>query len=189
MKQAKVLTDPEIKRLTAIVSAGPHPARNALALMLSHQAGLRVGEIASLTWGDVLTAEGQVRDRIHLKGVKTKGGVARTVFLNKRLQRQIQNFLSGLQGLPSPYAPLIRSQKGKAFSANSLCQLFAQIYRRAGIDGATSHSGRRGFITKLAHSGVSPKVIMELARHKHLGTTQRYIDVDDYMKRSAVEII
>lgn len=189
MKQAKVLTDPEIKRLTAVVAAGPHPERNGLALSLSHQAGLRVGEIASLTWGDVLTAEGQVRDRIHLKGANTKGGVARTVFLNKRLQRQISQFRSGLQGLSEANRPLIRSQKGKAFSANSLCQLFGQLYRKAGIDGASSHSGRRGFITKLAHSGVSPKVIMELAGHKHLGTTQRYIDVDDDMKQAAVDLL
>ena len=52
-----------------------------------------------------------------------------------------------------------------------------------------SHSGRRGFITKLAHSGISSKVIMELAGHKHLGTTQRYIEVTDDMKRAAVEIV
>ena len=72
---------------------------------------------------------------------------------------------------------------------NRLCQLFGEFYRRAGIDGASSHNGRRGFITKLAHSGVSAKVIMELAGHKHLGTTQRYIEVNDEMKRAAVEIL
>ncbi len=62
-------------------------------------------------------------------------------------------------------------------------------YRKAGIKGATSHSGRRGFITKLAHSGISSKVIMELAGHKHLSTTQRYIYVNDEMKRVAVEAV
>jgi integrase/recombinase XerD len=50
-----------------------------------------------------------------------------------------------------------------------------------------SHSGRRSFITKRPHSGVSPKVIMTLAGHKHLSTTQRYIDVNDEMLRKAVE--
>ena len=70
-------------------------------------------------------------------------------------------------------APLFRTQKNGAFSANTLCQLFGELYRKAGIEGATSHSGRRGFIAKLAHSGISSKVIMELAGHKHLSTTQR----------------
>jgi len=30
---------------------------------------------------------------------------------------------------------------------------------------------------------------MELAGHKHLGTTQRYLEVNDEMKRAADEIV
>jgi integrase/recombinase XerD len=79
-------------------------------------------------------------------------------------------------------------QKHTAFSANTLCQLFGELYKCAGITGGSSHGGRRSFITKLAHSGVSAKVIMTLAGHKHLSTTQRYIDVNDEMLRQAVEL-
>ena len=71
----------------------------------------------------------------------------------------------------------------------TLCQLFGQLYKQAGVDGASSHSGRRSFISKLAHNGVSPKVIMTLAGHKHLTTTQRYIDVSDEMLRQAVNLV
>ena len=53
------------------------------------------------------------------------------------------------------------------------------LYEQAGLDGATSHSGRRWFITKLAHSGISPQVTMQLAGHQHLTTTQRYIEVSE----------
>jgi len=67
--------------------------------------------------------------------------------------------------------------------------LFARLYALAGIDGASSHSGRRWFITRLAHSGVSAKVIMTLAGHRHLSTTQRYIEVNDEMMRAAVAIL
>jgi integrase/recombinase XerD len=59
----------------------------------------------------------------------------------------------------------------------------------AGIDGASSHSGRRWFITKLAHRGVSPKVLMTLAGHKNLSTTQRYIEVNDEMMRAAIRLL
>jgi|TARA_R110002124_G_scaffold92599_8_gene235262 integrase/recombinase XerD len=41
----------------------------------------------------------------------------------------------------------------------------------------------------MAHSGISPKVIMMLAGHKPLGTTQSYIDVNDEMLKLAVEVI
>ncbi len=189
MKQAKVLTAQELKRLLAVVAAGRHAARNRMAIMLSHYAGLRVGEIASLTLSNVVQEDGAVRSELHLNPSQTKGGVSRTVFMNKLLQREIGAYLSGLHGLPSPNTPLLQTQKRQAFSANTLCQLFGALYRKAGVDGASSHSGRRGFITKLAHSGVSAKVIMELAGHKHLTTTQRYIDVNDEMKRAAVEVL
>ena len=75
----------------------------------------------------------------------------------------------------------------RQFSPNTLCQLFGSLYQKTGIDGVSSHSGRRSFITKMAHAGVSPKVIMTLAGHKHLGTMQRYIEVNDQMLRAAVE--
>jgi len=48
MKQAKVLTAAEMKRLLAVIADERYAERNRLAVMLSHLAGLRVGEIASL---------------------------------------------------------------------------------------------------------------------------------------------
>ncbi|HLZ67753.1 MAG TPA: tyrosine-type recombinase/integrase [Aliidongia sp.] len=63
------------------------------------------------------------------------------------------------------------------------------LYDDAGIDGGSSYSGRHWFIAKLAHSGISPKVIMTLAGHKHLTTTQRYIDVNDEIMRAAVDAL
>jgi hypothetical protein len=51
----------------------------------------------------------------------------------------------------------------QGFSANTLCQLINTLYRDAGIRGATSHSGWRGFITALADHSVGIKTIMELA--------------------------
>ena len=51
------------------------------------------------------------------------------------------------------------------------------FYVQAGLDGGSSHSGRRWFITRLAHAGISPKAIMMLAGHRHLSTTQRYTHI------------
>lgn len=189
MKQAKVPNEAEMKRLLAVVEAGKHASRNRVAVMLSHLAGLRVGEIAALTVGDVYDGEGAPRDQIMLKAAYTKGHQARTVFVSEKLRRELVKFHSSLLSLPAGDAPLLLTQKNTTFSANTLCQLFGQLYRQAGVDGATSHSGRRSFITKLAHKGISAKVIMTLAGHKHLSTTQRYIDVNDEMLRAAVEVV
>ncbi|MBE0533315.1 MAG: site-specific integrase [Rhodospirillales bacterium] len=189
MKQAKVPNDTEMKRLLAVIDTGKHASRNRAAAMLSHLAGLRVGEIASLLIGDVFDGDGNPREQIILKAAYTKGHQARTVFVSDKLRRELRRYQSSFETTLPNDAPLLKTQKNTAFSANTLCQLFGELYRRAGVDGATSHSGRRSFITKLAHSGVSAKVIMTLAGHKHLSTTQRYIDVNDEMLRAAVEVI
>ena len=189
MKQAKVLTEAEMKRLLAVVGNDRHPERNRLAVMMSHLAGLRVGEIAALRISDLVHGEGRVRDQLRSSPAQTKGRVSRTIFLNRRLQREIRRYLDSFPALPAPESALLRSQKSGSYSANTLCQLFGELYRRAGIDGASSHSGRRSFNSKLAQSGVSAKVIMGLAGHRHLGTTQRYFEVNDEMKRAAVEIL
>lgn len=188
MKQARVLTDAEFKRLLAVVAQMKHAGRNRLALMLSHLAGLRVGEIAALTVRDVIDNEGNAREQLRLSAEVTKGGHARVVFLNDKLRREIEHRAEWPHDRQAD-APLLLTQKRTAFSANTLCQLQGQLYRSAGLDGATSHSGRRWFITRLAHSGVSPKVIMTLAGHRNLTTTQRYIDVRDEMMKAAVDLL
>lgn len=191
MRQARVLTDPEFKRLLAVVAQRKHAARDRMALMLSHLAGLRVGEIAGLIMRDVFEANGDVREQLRVRAGIAKGGHERVVFMSERLRKEIIGYRDAVLDIALRDAdnPLLMTQKRTAFSPNTLCQLMGQLYRTAGLDGATSHSGRRWFITRLAHSGVSPKVLMVLAGHKNLGTTQRYIDVNDEMMRAAVELL
>ena len=57
------------------------------------------------------------------------------------------------------------------------------------INGASSHSGRRSFITNLAGKGIGVRVLASLAGHKSIMVTQQYIDVNDDMKRNAVELV
>ena len=189
MKQAKVLSDKQLKAVLVICESMQNGSRNRLAVLLSHYAGLRAGEIATLNWGDVLDQNHVPKEIFYLEAANTKSKEARQVHLNVLLRKELGLYWQGLDEHRSLDWPIIESQRGGFFTANTLCQLFGTIYNTAGIDDATSHSGRRWFITQLAHKGVSPKVIMELAGHKHLGTTQRYIDVNDEMKSQAVGLL
>jgi integrase/recombinase XerD len=85
--------------------------------------------------------------------------------------------------------PLFYTQKRAGFTANTLCQYFYWLYKQVGIDGASSHSGRRTFITNLASKGVGVRVLMSLAGHRNISTTQVYIDVNDEMQRAAVDLV
>mgnify|MGYP003352471494 FL=1 len=63
------------------------------------------------------------------------------------------------------------------------------IYLRAGMEGATSHSGRRSMLTTLAQRGVGVRVLAELAGHRDIRVTQRYLDGNDAMLRSAADLV
>jgi integrase/recombinase XerD len=75
----------------------------------------------------------------------------------------------------------------KSFKNNGLIK--EVFYKLANIAGASSHSGRRQFVSNLADMGINARVVQALARHKNLGTTQRYIDINDNKLRAAVELL
>lgn len=187
MKQAPVLNDRDKQRVLLSISRNSHSARNRCVMQLSWLAGMRAGEISALRIADVIDADGHVRSEIQLKPEQTKGSKARTVLLNTQLQSELACYLRMLD-LRNRTAPLITSKTRKQFSANGLCQVMLHIYDKAGLDKATSHSGRRTFITTLAHKGVNVRVLAALAGHSSIVTTQRYIDLDHNVLRAAAEL-
>lgn len=190
MKQAKLLSENEFKRLSAIIDSLRHSTRNHTAVALSFYAGLRACEIAALKVGDVYDVHGKSKDTIYLTAAQTKGTESGTVMVNKRLRTQLQRYANICpQIMRNPAAPLIGSAKGGHFSPQTIVNLFQRLYRLAGIAGASSHSGRRQFVTELADKGVNARVVQALARHKHLSTTQRYIDLNESKLRKAVELV
>lgn len=189
LKQAKVLTEPEFKRVIAVVTQGRHAERNRMAFMLSFLAGMRACEIASLTVGSMIDNQGEPKNEIRLTSAMTKGAAGRVIVVSQRLRREITRYVATLRDR-QPERPFLRSQKSRrAFTANTLVQLFGRIYEAAGLEGGSSHSGRRTFISTLAAKGVSARVLQKLAGHASLSTTQRYIEVNDQMLRSAVELL
>ncbi len=189
-KQAKTLTATELRRALDYTATRKHSRRNRALLMTTFLSGMRVGEVASLRYSDVLDANGTIRTEIRLRAEQTKGNEARVVFVNEKLRKELEQYVKALQ-IKDTNRKFFYSQKTKSdgFTANTLTQFFHYLYKRAGIDGASSHSGRRTFITNLASKGVSVRVLMSLSGHKNISTTQAYIDVNDDMKRKAVELI
>ncbi len=63
---------------------------------MSFNAGLRGKELAALTMGDMFDAEGAVREQFVLQGRQSKGGRARTVYVNQRLQRALAEYAGSI---------------------------------------------------------------------------------------------
>ena len=82
-KQAKVLTENQIKTTLAAVTARRYPERDRVMVLLSVRAGLRAKEIALATWSMATDAEGNVGDVLDLSNGASKGKRGgRTVPLN-----------------------------------------------------------------------------------------------------------
>ncbi|QWD67783.1 site-specific integrase [Polynucleobacter sp. VK25] len=189
-KQAKTLTAEELRRVLDYTATRKHSIRNRALVLMSFYSGCRVGELSSLTYIDVVDDEGKVRDEIRLKAENTKTKEARVVFVNAKLKKELQQYVNSYKPT-NTQLKFFYSQKrnSNGYNANTLTQFFHYLYKRAGIYGASSHSGRRTFITNLASKGVGVRVIMGLSGHKNLGVVQKYIDVNDDMKRKAVELV
>ena len=187
MSQAKTLTPEELQQVLDYIAAHAYPLRNRLMLLTGVWSGMRVGEIASLSVGDVRNGDGTIKAEVRLSAEQTKGRHPRTVFLPQKLRDELQSYLD-LRRQAQPEHPLFITSGCRAFSPNVLAQHFHYLFKRAGIAGASSHSMRRSFITNLATKGIGVRVLASLAGHRSIAITQRYIDVNDDMKRRAVEL-
>ena len=189
MPQAKTLTAQELDRVLSYIKARPHAARNRVLLLLTVWTGMRVGEVAALTIADIRAENGEIKDEVYLAAERVKYRHARIVYINQRMRAELKQYVDSKYWIDD-VQPLFATQSSvrKPFSANTLAQHFHHLYKRAGVLGASSHSGRRTFITTLANKGVSVRLLASLAGHRSIATTQQYIDVNDDLKRRAVEL-
>ena len=188
MRQAQTLNEAQLRRVIQYCRSRRHPTRDETIILTSFYAGLRAKEIAALTVGNVFDEAGAVRTKFILSAAQSKGRHTRTVYLNQRLRKALLEYSAFIR-ITDPQRPLFESQKGGHLSANTMCQLFLDIYKAVGLKDASSHSGRRTYITRLANKGVGVRLLAELAGHSHISTTQRYIDVNSEQLSEAVELL
>jgi integrase/recombinase XerD len=180
--RAAVLSRSQVRHVFRVARArGRHAARAEAALAMSLGLGLRAKELTSLRWADVYDAGGRVRAVLHLRAAYTKGGKTRDVFVSSpALRRVLAKYGEGrwLLGARASHAPLFPSQKGGPMTPASMARFLKALYREAGISGASSHSGRRTLITRLAERGIDLKAIAEIAGHASIRTTAVYVEAN-----------
>jgi integrase len=190
-KQAKVLTDTQVKAVLAAIEGRRYPKRDRVMVLLSIRAGLRAKEISEARWSMVTDAEGKVADVLHLTNKASKGkNGGRTVPLRAELHDALVALHHERNPDPSDY--IIHSERDASMSAVAVQVWFHRLYKDLGFTGASSHSGRRTFITrtakKIVEAGGSLRDVQELAGHASLTTTQRYIQGDSAAKRRVVDL-
>ena len=164
-RQAKILSENTCRDLLVFAATSRHPVRNRVIVLLSLKAGLRAGEIANLTWDMVLDPNGDIGVLIELRDWAAKNHSGRLIPIHPDLRGALLTW----QGFVEPVGPLILSERGCAMTPVSIVNWFARAYRAIGVEGCSSHSGRRTFITRaarLAHkAGGSLRDVQLLAGH------------------------
>jgi integrase/recombinase XerD len=192
LKQAKTLTKHQQSAVLSFLKTTRHPERNKLIFMLSVRAGLRAKEIASITWGMVTDAQGEVTDCIKLENSASKGSSGGVIWLNSDLKQMLVQYQEHLGVTPSD-ARIVTTERGGATSAQVIVNMFGVWYSKLGFEGCSSHSGRRTFITtasrKISTVGGSMRDVQLLARHSSMQTTQRYIDADVDAQKKVVNLL
>ncbi len=188
-RQAKVMTPTQLRAALKRVRVGRYPTRDQIMLLLSHKAGLRASEIAGLTWSMMLTSSGTLAKHIALENSICKKGSGRSVPLHPDLR----STLLRLRRQGGSEGHVIKSERGERFRASSVVNWFRELYADLNLQGCSSHSGRRSFITysarKLAKAGGSLRDVQMLAGHRDLATTQKYIEGDSLAQRRLVALI
>ena len=195
-KQSKILSDKQVKTMLLHLSTTRMPIRNQLIFLLSTKSGLRAKEVSQLKWSMVVNSEGTVNNAIHLTDVASKGKSGRVIPLNKDVRGLLVRLFedeSKRHDYDVNTSFVIRTERSKSTSAQSVVNMFANWYKDLGFVGCSSHSGRRTFITNLSKKiglvGGTLRDVQSLAGHSNLQTTQRYIEVDTDCQRKLVDLV
>lgn len=197
--RAKLISAAQYERLLDAVRKGPHPLRDEAMVRLSMESALRAQEIAGLQWlRHVLDSEGEVGDTIHITSDIGKGTRNRVVERELVLSDATRDALIRLKefvGDREPFViyPLIRRRNRAAgyeddpgCTPNTIAQYMRRLYADVGLEGCSSHSGRRTFITDRVRSkdpNFSIRDVQLYVGHRNLNTTAGYIEPSANVKR------
>jgi integrase/recombinase XerD len=140
----------------------------------------------------VLDENGEISETLVLPDWAAKMGSGGLLPLAPKVRDALANLRSAYPNA-EPCDPLFVSQKTrKALTRQAIVDGMRRIWRQAGID-ASSHSGRRYFITQAARHislcGGSLEDVRSLARHTALSTTQLYIAQNTKAQRDVVALV
>jgi integrase len=188
-RQAKVIRPAQMHAMLRHVRRHSDPVRSRVIILLSLKAGLRAAEIAKLEWQMVLDAAGDVSGTIEIDDRIAKKGAGRRIPMHPDLKEALRKLHRNSDGRGS----IVRSRRGGSMQPNSIVNWFVVLYCELGLDGCSSHSGRRTFITQAARlthkAGGSLRDVQLLAGHRSIDTTQGYIDGDSQAQRKLVSLL
>jgi len=172
-----------------LLEAHAEPGRWKAMISLALNTGLRIGELAALSWDCVDLASGRllVKRNVFRGHLGTpKSGREREVPLNERALKALRDYPRRID------SPWVFPQRDGGFIRNPQHTCAEAILRnaeRAGIRPIGWHTLRHTFASHLAMRGVPLKAIQELMGHATIEMTMRYAHLSPDVKKDAVRAL
>lgn len=163
--QRPILTEEEVQRLIAAAA----PGRDRLLIAIAYYAGLRVSELASLSWEALQPLpEGQIQ--LDIVG---KGGKARRTLLPTPVAHELMTYRASCHSMfvfPSPV------HGGKPLSTRAINDCLKRTARLAGISCQLSlHALRHAHASHALANGAPLSVVSDGLGHSDVRTTAIYL--------------
>ena len=183
-RKGRLLPRAQTARQVGMLLAAVPDARGRAIVLLEAQAGLRRGEVAAITMGDLDLAEGSLL-------VHGKGGKERVVWLSDETVGAVRAWLvergQGAGALICSY-----DHPGRHLTPTWVGMLVARWMADAGLktmprDGISGHALRHSAATNMLRGGANIRVVQEAMGHENITTTARYLRADNAEVRAAMQ--
>ncbi|WAS97192.1 tyrosine-type recombinase/integrase [Nannocystis punicea] len=183
-------TPADFERLAA--AAAKAGQLSLLIVLLGGESGLRHGELLGLQVGDVSLRRREIRvaRSVNIEPNEgriigpTKNGKVRVVPISRRLEDALRPIVEAASG---PDHWVLWSPRGRPATTSSIAKALQKALDRAGLPRASCHRLRHTTLSHLLAAGADLRTVQEIAGHKNLSTTQRYLHGVAGAARAAVD--
>jgi len=140
--------------------------RMSAIIELLLQTGMRISELANLHVEDVR------KNEVYIRPLENNG--PRTVPINRSVSTAVQNYLNIRSRVADPH--LFITKTGHPLLIRNIRTAIDRFFRTAGVKGVKVNDLRHTFMAHQLSAGCDPQYLSQIAGHKRLASTPKYLD-------------
>lgn len=197
MAKAPVVEESEFRHAVKVAAVtGQSKERDVALLWVAYGTGMMPIEIAKLTVGDYLGADGKVREESEIRAEIAFNAIARPLYWsNKSVNAALNAYMDArsragyrtelesplflaADGEPFTFTRRVTKTGAESYSCESLTQIIRRLHTQAGIEGGSALSARRTFGVRLHRKGYDLRHIQTLLGAQSMTAVKRMVEAD-----------
>lgn len=156
---------------------GAGKIRDYTLFVVGINTGLRIADLLTLTWADVLSEKNKFKDVIFIREKKT--GKEKRFPINENAQEALRRLFKALD-IQEYVCPIFSSRNGnlKALSRSQAWRTINAACNSVGVpENVGTHTLRKTWGYWAWKSGIPLPIIMEVLNHSNIAVTKRYLGI------------